>query len=72
MDGYELARRFAAHSTPERARGSSPSPATVRSRIASARTAAGFDAHLVKPVALNQLRRLVESSEAPQAEPPGV
>ena len=71
MDGYELARRFAAHSTLNGTRlialtGYGQEQDRQRSE------AAGFVAHLVKPVALNQLRRLVESSEAQQAEPPGV
>ena len=34
--------------------------------------AAGFVAHLVKPVDLNQLRRSSNRQEAPPAEPPGV
>jgi len=69
MDGYELARRFTAHSTLNATRlialtGYGQEQDRRRSE------AAGFVAHLVKPVALTQLRRLVESAETPQADPP--
>ena len=68
MDGYELARRFAAHSSLSTTRlvaitGYGQEQDRRRSE------AAGFAAHLVKPVDHEQLRLLVEASDSPITGP---
>jgi CheY-like chemotaxis protein len=64
MDGYELARRFASHST---LRGTRLVAITGYGQEQDRRgsEAAGFVAHLVKPVDPEALRVLVETPDSP-------